>query len=135
MCVSELPKYERREMPQAPHKEFAKRLHQAWDDAGFPQGRHRTTSIADHYEVSRESARKWSLGLSVPASERLKLMAVQLEVSYEWLATGRGTMDGRNLVREASSKYDSAEELRLVGLVRKLPRKKQRALIQLLEES
>jgi len=122
-------------MPQSPHKEFAKRLHQAWDYAGFPQGRHRTTEIADHYEVSRESARKWSRGLSMPTIERLHQMAVQMEVSFEWLSTGRGTMEGKNLVREASTKYDTPEELRLVGLVRKLPRKKQRALIQLLEES
>jgi hypothetical protein len=122
-------------MAQARHKEFAKRLHQAWDYAGFPQGRHRTTNIADHYEVSRESARKWALGLSIPATERLKAMAVQMQISYDWLSTGRGTMDGKNLVRETPSKYDNPEELRLVGLVRKLPRKKQRALIQLLEES
>ena len=122
-------------MPQAPHKEFAKRLHQAWDYAAFAPGRHRTSYVANHYGVSRESARKWSLGLSVPATERLKLMAVQLHVSYEWLSTGRGTMEGKNLVRETPSKYDNAEELRLVGLVRKLPRKKQRALIQLLEEN
>ena len=135
MCVSGLFQFERREMPQAPHKEFAKRLHQAWDYAAFAPGRHRTSYVANHYGVSRESARKWSLGLSVPATERLKLMAVQLHVSYEWLSTGRGTMEGKNLVRETPSKYDNAEELRLVGLVRKLPRKKQRALIQLLEEN
>ncbi|MDR0181751.1 DNA-binding protein [Lysobacter arvi] len=122
-------------MPQAPHKEFSKRLHQAWDYAGFPQGRHRTTAIADHYEVSRESARKWALGLSIPSNERLRAMAVQMHVSYEWLSTGRGTMDGKNLVRETPTKYDNPEEVRLVGLVRKLPRKKQRALIQLLEET
>jgi len=135
MCVSEPPKFERREMPQAPHKEFAKRLHQAWDYAGFPQGRHRTTHVADHYEVSRESARKWSLGLSRPAIERLNTMAVQTKVNFDWLSTGRGSMEISNSVRETPTKYDSAEELRLVGLVRKLPRKKQRALIQLLEET
>jgi len=121
-------------MLQSPHKEFAKRLHQAWDYAGFPQGRHRTSEIADHYEVSRESARKWARGLSMPTIERLHQMAVQMGISFEWLSTGRGTMEGKNLVREASTKYDTPEELRLVGLVRKLPRKKQRALIQLLEE-
>jgi len=122
-------------MPQIPHKEFSKRLHQAWDYSAVPQGRHRTTYVANEYEVSRESARKWALGLSMPAPERLRKMAVQMGVGYEWLSTGRGTMDGKNLVRETPTKYDNPEELRLVGLVRKLPRKKQRALIQLLEET
>ncbi|WP_206860734.1 hypothetical protein [Lysobacter changpingensis] len=122
-------------MPKAPHKEFAKRLHEVWDYAGIAQGRGRTAAVAEYYEVSRESARKWSLGLSIPANERLRAMAVQLGLSYEWISTGRGTMEGKNLVREQPSKYDNPEELRLVGLVRKLPRKKQRALIQLLEDT
>jgi len=121
-------------MRQGPHKEFAKRLHQAWDYAGIATGRHRVTALADRFEVSRESARKWSLGHSIPATERLRAMAVQTGVAFEWISTGRGPMEAKNVVREQPTKYDNAEELRLVGLVRKLPRKKQRALIQLLEE-
>lgn len=122
-------------MPQKPHKEFSKRLHQAWDYAGIVKGRHRTAALAEYFEVSRESARKWAVGLSKPASERLTAMAVQMKVNSDWLSTGRGTMGLAESVRETPTKYDNAEEVRLVGLVRKLPRKKQRALIQLLEET
>src|SRR5262245_34018654 len=107
MCVSEQSELERKEMPQAPHREFAKRLHQAWDYAGHPAGRDRTTSIANHYGVSRESARKWALGLSMPAPARLQRMAVQIGVGFEWLSTGRGTIDGKSLVRESPTKYDT----------------------------
>ena len=62
-------------------------------------------------------------------------IAVKQKVSFEWLATGRGTLEGKGLhVREQPSKYDDTEELRLIGLMRKLPRKKRRALLHLLEE-
>ncbi|MDI9239679.1 DNA-binding protein [Lysobacter sp. LF1] len=122
-------------MPQFPHKDFAHRLHQALDYAGFPAGRQRTGAVAEHYDVSRETARKWLVGLALPELERMLELAVQQRVSFEWLATGRGTLEGRGLhVREHPSKYDDAEELRLIGLVRKLPRKRRRALIQLLED-
>lgn len=118
-----------------PHKEFARRLNLAWDFGAFPRARRRIGHVADHYDVSRETARKWCQGLSVPKDERLRLIAVQMHVSYEWLSTGRGPMEGKDLdVREAPTKYDSAEEVRLVGLVRKMTRKRQRALILLLEE-
>lgn len=122
-------------MPHSPNKEFARRLNTAWDFAGFPRARRRIGAIADHYAVSRETARKWCQGLSIPKDERLRAMAVQTQVSYEWLSTGRGAMESKDLaVREAPTKYDNPEEVRLVGLVRKLTRKKQRALLQLLEE-
>ena len=121
-------------MRQGPHKEFAKRLGQAWDYGGIPTGRQRVGALCERFEVSRESARKWVLGHSIPAAERLRSVAVQTGVAIEWLSTGRGPMEAKHAVREQPTKYDNAEELRLVGLVRKLPRKKQRALIQLLEE-
>lgn len=122
-------------MPQASHKQFAERLGQIWDYANVPRGDKRTAAVAERFGVSRESARKWCRGLSIPKDERLRAMAVQLDISYEWLSTGRGTMVGTDLsVRETPNKYDSAELVRLNGLVRNLSRKKQRALIQLLED-
>lgn len=122
-------------MAQYPHKDFAHRLHQALDFAGFPAGRQRTGALSEHYGVSRETARKWLIGLALPELERMIEIAVQQRVSFEWLATGRGNLEGKGLhVREQPSKYEDAEELRLIGLVRRLPRKRRRALIQLLEE-
>lgn len=122
-------------MAQYPHKDFARRLHQALDFAAFPTARQRTGSVAEAYSVSRETARKWLSGLSLPELERMLEIAVKQKVSFEWLATGRGTLEGKGLhVREQPSKYDDTEELRLIGLMRKLPRKKRRALIHLLEE-
>ena len=122
-------------MAVLPHKDFARRLHQALDFSGFAQGRARTGALALHYGVSRETARKWLGGLALPELERMLELAVQQRVSFEWLATGRGTLEGKGLsVREHASKYEDPEEMRLIGLVRKLSRKKRRAMIQLLED-
>ncbi|MBU8977974.1 MULTISPECIES: hypothetical protein [unclassified Lysobacter] len=122
-------------MPQGRHKDFARRLNTAWDFAGFPRARRRIGAIAEHYNVSRETARKWCQGLAIPKYERLSVMAVQMGISSEWLSTGRGAMESNDLgIREGATKYDNAEEVRLVGLVRKLTRRRQRALLQLLEE-
>lgn len=123
------------DMAQPPHKEFADRLHQALDVSGFPQARSRTGALAAQYGVSRETARKWLAGLALPELERLLDIAMRLHVSFEWLATGRGTVEGAALhVREQPGKYADAEELRLIGLVRRLSRRRRRALIQLLED-
>lgn len=117
-----------------PHKDFADRLHQALDYAAFPTDPARTGRLAEEYGVSRETARKWLRGLSLPELERMLQLAIRQRISFEWLATGRGTMEGVDLeVREQPGKYEDAEELRLIGLVRKLPRKKRRALLQLLD--
>ncbi len=125
----------RRDMPKASQKSLADRLHEAWDYTNVPRGDRRTTAVAERYNVSRESARKWSLGLSVPRDERLRAMAVQMGVGYEWLCTGRGPMTSADLeVRDQPNSYDSAELVRLNGLVRSLSRKKRLALIQLLED-
>lgn len=117
-----------------PHKDFAERLGKALDYAGFPGGAVRIGQLAEQYGVSRETARKWMRGLALPELERMLRLAVQQRISFEWLATGRGTLEGVNLhLREPSGKYEDAEELRLIGAVRKLSRKKRRALLQLLE--
>ncbi|RPE81598.1 helix-turn-helix domain-containing protein [Vulcaniibacterium tengchongense] len=121
-------------MAQAPHRDFARRLNQALDYSGFAQGRARTGSLAREYDVSRETARKWLRGLSLPELERMLQLALDLQVSFEWLATGRGPLPGKLQVRENGPAYQDQDELRLMGLIRRMPRKKRRALIQLLEE-
>jgi hypothetical protein len=132
--VSALQDAPARPMTNAPHQEFANRLHQALDFSGFAKGRARTGALSAYYDVSRETARKWLVGLALPELERMLQIAVQQHVSFEWLATGRGTIEGKSLsVRENAAKYSDPDELRLMGLMRKLSRKKRRALIELLD--
>ncbi|WP_024891169.1 helix-turn-helix domain-containing protein [Luteimonas huabeiensis] len=121
-------------MSQAPHAEFARRLHQALDLAGFAPGRRRTGALAESHGVSRETARKWLTGLSLPELERMIELAIRHHVSFEWLATGRGEAEPEGLsVRDAWLKYGDPEEARLLELVRTLSHKQRRALIDLLD--
>jgi hypothetical protein len=122
-------------MTTAPFSDFARRLHQALDYAGFTKGRSRTGALAAHYAVSRETARKWLGGFGLPELERMIVIATENGVSFEWLATGRGTLRGNALsVREPMPSYGDREELRIVGLVRRLPPKRRKALLDLLDE-
>jgi hypothetical protein len=121
-------------MATVPHAEFARRLHRVLDASGFAVGRRRTGALAEHYDVSRETARKWLGGLALPELDRMIELATDHRASFEWLSTGRGTMKGGPLsVRDAQEKYGDLEEARLMGLVRKLSRKQRRALLDLLE--
>lgn len=123
-------------MATAPYDDFSRRLHRALDYAGFVVGRPRTSALADEHGVSRETARKWLSGLALPELHRLIDLAVRCQVSFEWLATGRGNLkSAMSAVAEARSGYGDQEELRLLGMVRKLSRKKRQALIALLDES
>lgn len=121
-------------MRSTPHEDFAQRLQQVLDYSGFPKGRARTGALALRYNVSRETARKWLTGLTLPELTRIISIAEQQNVSLEWLATGRGTLQGEALsVREEPGKYGDPDELHLIGLVRRLTRKKRRALLELLD--
>ena|SRR5688572_32793148 len=116
------------------HAAFARRLNQALDHAGFIKGRGRTTALAGHYEVSRETSRKWLGGHALPELERLMELATQTGVCFEWLVTGRGPMVVEDLsVREtAPFPYASAEQRKLLDLLNKLSPKRRRALIDFL---
>lgn len=113
---------------------FATRLRDALDASGFERGRGRTSKLAARYNVSRETARKWLGGQSLPEMERMIALATQTSVNFEWLATGRGLMRDANLgVREESPPYPPNYDLRIMGLVRRMPLIKQRALLELLD--
>lgn len=119
----------------ATYLEFARRLHHALDDAGFVKGRMRTGDLARDNNVSRETARKWLSGLALPELERMIGLAIKTSVSFEWLATGRGDahLASAGVREEIPPLYVDGEEMRLIGIVRRLPKPQQRALMVLLE--
>lgn len=119
-------------MTRAPHAEFARRLNWTLDAAGFVAGRGRTGALSEHHGVSRETARRWLGGLSLPELERMIEIAIHHRVSFEWLATGRGAPKDRKLaVRDPAPHYADPEEARLTEIVRGLSRRQRRALIDL----
>ena len=62
------------------HEDFAQRLRHALDYSGFAKGRARIGALAIQYNVSRETARKWLAGLSLPELQRMIDIAKQQRV-------------------------------------------------------
>lgn len=59
------------------------------------------TAFAKIIGVTRGAASQWELGVSEPAAENLRNIAVKTGTNYDWLATGRGSMISPTDAREA----------------------------------
>lgn len=123
----------------APHEEFAGRLRKALDAVNFPSDRARAGALADKYAVSRETTRKWLLGLALPELPRIIELAQDTRVSFEWLATGRyeiappASQASWGVAENPPPVYvDQGTELQLLQAFRSMSPKKQKALVQLL---
>jgi hypothetical protein len=71
-------------------KAFAQRLNSACD--GHPHipayGQGRQTWVKEKLDVSHEAVRKWFTGESRPRPDKMKILAMNLEVDEAWLALG-----------------------------------------------
>ncbi|MCD9046311.1 helix-turn-helix domain-containing protein [Luteimonas sp. MHLX1A] len=114
------------------HQDFASRLRHALDRAHFPEGRARTGALADRYAVSRETARKWLTGLALPELSRIIELAIDFDVSFEWLATGRGQFQLGAGEPPPTSRRLSDKEASLLAAFRKLPVDKRKLLVDFL---
>lgn len=63
------------------------RIRKARRHAGFSQ-----QTLADRLDVTRGAVANWECADAVPAAMRMGKIARATGVSFEWLATGRGTM-------------------------------------------
>ena len=121
----------------APYEKFADRLRQMLDRARFEEGRGRTGALADRYAVSRETARKWLTGLTLPELARIIELAKDFDASFEWLATGRGPCRPEigafdAAVIQDDFAYDELESRILQGL-RRVPGRKREVLVRIVE--
>lgn len=75
---------------------FASRLNQALDALELRKPDllrgGRQTAVAKLFKVSQPAAGKWLKGESMPETKRLPAIARALEVRYEWLVAGEGSM-------------------------------------------
>lgn len=72
-------------------KAFAARLNTALDEARLPpKGEGRQRILGKMFGVSQAAGRKWLEGEAIPTHERLATICKQLDVSPDWLLTGRG---------------------------------------------
>jgi hypothetical protein len=128
-------------MPDEPFADFARRLNDACDVAGVPAGRARAAAVATRWNVTKEASRKWLRGLSLPEQLRVQAMAKSYQVSYEWLATGDGSMlpgKRQSAVGDARVGYNvvddavTARELALLARFRALSSRRQAPLLELI---
>lgn len=70
---------------------LGKRIADARERAGMNQ-----TQLGDAFKITRSSVSQWEGGLTEPTPERLRAIAVQTGVNFEWLATGKGDRDTEN---------------------------------------
>ena len=54
--------------------------------------KHSQAWLAEEVGVTQSSVQQWEAGKSEPTTNNLSLIAQSLSVSFEWLATGFGTM-------------------------------------------
>lgn len=83
---------------------FSERLTRALEEANIPI-RKRKGTLARWCNVSRESARKWLAGESLPETKRIEELATYLGVNGEWLLTARGPIREQQGVNEPKATY------------------------------
>ena len=113
---------------------IAERIHQARTRQGYSQ-----SQLASMVGVTRGACGQWERGISSPSIENLSQLAIMLDVSFEWLATGRGEMAGENAIMEpAATRYGhkpglTDEQRELLACYGRLSAPKQQALIRFLQ--
>lgn len=99
-------------MNQGIKQEFAVRLNAALDDAGVVQKfAGRQVEVGKMFGVSQKGARKWLEGDGLPTLEKCVEIATRLDVTLEWLMTGRGPRRNGENVLQALPPPDQQEAI------------------------
>ncbi len=88
-------------------------------------------ALAIILNVSRSALAQWEAGLTRPNLENLTKMSDTLEVSFEWLATGRGNQYTACNLDELSDYELNSEITRLIP---RLTVKRKKAILDILKE-
>lgn len=112
-------------------RDIANRIRNARRLAGFTQA-----ELASQLRVSRSAVANWESASGIwPATARLLSIAVVTGVSYEWLATGRGTASEptEGLPAVQGELIDDKQELRMLRAFRGCRAQIRRALVEMAE--
>ena len=96
------------------------------------------TDLATVVGVQRSAVAQWeSAEGTSPSTGHLAEIAIKTNVNFEWLATGRGPSQlDQGAIVEAAIMADIAEnelEIRMLELMRRLPRRKQEMACEMIE--
>lgn len=111
---------------------MALRVRRARTLAGLSQG-----ELASKVGVHRSAVTQWEReGGTCPSVEHLSAISVVTQVSFEWLATGRGEAGNCPAMAVPALAMDYAvdeTEARLLELMRRLPQRKRTVVCTLIE--
>ena len=91
--------------------------------------------LSQEIGVTQSSISEWETGNTDPTTDNLSRVATVLNVNFEWLAKGTGTMEGANdestTLAEPRTPYEiySTEQRELMTLFEKLPKNKRKVLM------
>lgn len=112
---------------------IGERIQLARNERGYSQ-----SQLATMVGVSRGACGQWERNISSPSIENLSMLAVMLDVAFEWLATGRGDKSAETRVSEPAAKYElpvglSEGQRELLAAYSRLTEPQRHALTKLLE--
>lgn len=106
-------------LPEHDPLDFAQRLKEAMADVGMNTGHGAGTDLARRHKTSAVSANAWLKGTHMPSPERVKVMAADCGVRFEWLYFGQLPKRQAGHLADESAEYNveiplTPEELALV---------------------
>lgn len=87
-------------------------------------------ALADLIGVSRSALAQWETSMSSPSLSNLRKIAETLEVSFEWLATGRGN---QYLMLATDVISDSDVDGEIIGQLHRMNLMKKRAILNVIK--
>ncbi|AMO56272.1 helix-turn-helix transcriptional regulator [Endozoicomonas montiporae] len=87
-------------------------------------------ALADLIGVSRSALAQWETEMSSPSLENLRKMAEILEISFEWVATGRGN---QYLTSPVDSICDTEVDGEIMRALNRMNLKKKRAILNVMK--
>ncbi|WP_095210618.1 helix-turn-helix domain-containing protein [Endozoicomonas ascidiicola] len=86
-------------------------------------------ALADMIGVSRSALAQWETAMSSPSLENLRKMSEVLNVSFEWLATGRGN---QYLIHPGDGVNDSDVDDEIINQLHRMTLMKKRAILNVM---
>ncbi|MBW7901686.1 MAG: helix-turn-helix transcriptional regulator [Rhodocyclaceae bacterium] len=108
------------------------RIKKLREERGYSQG-----ELARRVGVTQPTVSDWENNRTEPTVDNLRLLAVEFDVFFEWLTTGRGQrrfvpMAGEPVAEYRVERQPPEDETQLLNLFRRLPDARRQALLEFL---